>query len=77
MNIQQISESISNIRQCSNAKPPINHDIKHAEEAEIKVLIAEFKSNGGKIIKIASFGSPTKMFTYKQRNDSTYAGASV
>lgn len=77
MNIQQISESISNIRQCSNSKPPINSDIKHAEEAEIKCLIAEFKSNGGKIKVIASIGSPSKMFTYKQRNDSTYVGASV
>ena len=74
MNIQEQSEAIANHRQCHNAKPPINHDIKYAEEAELKCLIAEFKANGGKIKRIASTGSKAKVMTYKEVNDSTYMG---
>lgn len=77
MNIQEQSIAISNIRQCSNAKPPINHDIKHAEEAELNKQIAEFLDNGGKIKVIASFGSPSKFLTFEQWNRSTYVGASI
>ena len=74
MNIQEQSEVIANQRKCHNAKPPINHDIKYAQEAEIKSLIAEFKANGGKIKRIASTGSKAKAMTYKEVNDSTYVG---
>jgi len=65
-------EVIRNTRMCSNAKPPINHTIKHKEEAEIKDLIAEFKANGGKIKKLKSAGIKTKPRSYKEVNDSTF-----
>ena len=74
MNIQEQSESIANQRQCHNAKPPINHDIKHAEEAELNSQIAKFLDNGGKIKVISSFGSPSRHLTFKQGNDSTHTG---
>ena len=59
---------------CTNAKPPINHTIKHKEEAEIKAEIAEFKACGGKIEKLKSVGIKTKPRSYKEVNDSTYVG---
>lgn len=65
-------ELIRNTHLCSNAKPPINHSIKHSEEAELKALVAEFKKKGGKITKLKSIGAKTKPVTYKQVNDSTY-----
>ena len=64
--------SVSEARTCSNAKPPINSDIKHAQEAEIKSQVAEFKKKGGKIKRLKSVGSPAKSMTYKEVNDSTY-----
>lgn len=65
-------EVIRNTRMCTNAKPPINHTIKYAEEAELKSLIAEFKANGGKIKKLRSVGIKSNPKTYKQVNDSTF-----
>lgn len=72
MNIQEQSEVIANQRQCHNAKPPINHDIKHAEEAEINNHVAEYLKAGGKIDIVPSIGSTAKPMTCKQRNDSTF-----
>jgi hypothetical protein len=72
MNIQQQSESIANQRQCSNAKPPINHDIKYAEEADIKDQIAKFLASGREIEQVAGIGNNAKQLTYKERNDSTF-----
>lgn len=72
MNIQEQSEAIANQRQCSNAKPPINHDIKYAQEAEISDHVAEYLKAGGKIDIVPSIGNTAKPMTYKQRNDSTF-----
>lgn len=67
-------ETIRNTRMCTNAKPPINHTIKYAEEAELKAEIAEFEANGGKIKKLKGVGIKTKPRSYKEVNDSTYVG---
>lgn len=72
MNIQEQSEVIANQRQCHNAKPPINHDIKRAQEIEISKEVQLFLSNGGKIQHIDSNGVVAKVMTYKEVNDSYY-----
>ena len=72
MNIQEQSESIANQRQCHNAKPPINHDIKYAQELEISDDVARFLESGGKIKHIISMGTKPKVLTYKEVNDSYY-----
>lgn len=64
--------AVEGVMQCRNAKPPINHDIKHAQEAEIKKQVAAFKRSGGKIEKLKSMQSNSKSMTYKEVNDSTY-----
>ncbi len=66
-----ISESVERVMGCRNAKPPINHDIKHREECEIREQVARFLSDGGKIQELPS-GTRAKELTYKQRNDSTH-----
>tara|TARA_R100000951_G_scaffold61620_1_gene51769 strand:- start:2772 stop:2987 length:216 start_codon:yes stop_codon:yes gene_type:complete len=63
-------EAIRNTRMCSNAKPPINHTIKYAQEKDIKDHVAEFKANGGKIKKLESVGAKSRQMTYKEVNDS-------
>ena len=65
-------EMIRNTRMCSNAKPPIDHSIKYAQEAEISEQVAKFLKTGGKIKKIAGVGLVGVSKTYKQVNDSTY-----
>lgn len=67
-----ISESASRVMGCRNAKPPINHAIKHKQEAEIKEQVAEFLASGGKVLVMPSVGVGAKDLTYKERNDSTY-----
>lgn len=62
--------AVEGVMQCRNAKPPINHDIKHAQEAEIKKQVAAFKRSGGKIEKLKNTHSEQK--TYKQVNDSYF-----
>ena len=72
MNIQEHSESIANQRQCHNAKPPINHDIKYAQELEISADVARFLASGREIEQVASKGTKPKVLTYKEVNDSYY-----
>ena len=67
-------EAINSMRLCSNAKPPINHDIKHAQEAEISEHVAKFLANGGEIEVLESNVATAKVMTFKQVNDSTYVG---
>ena len=61
---------IRNTRLCSNAKPPIDHTIKYAQEAEIKDQIAEFLASGREIEQLASTIAENK--TFKERNDSYF-----
>lgn len=72
MNVQEQSELIASQRQCSDAKPPINHDIKYAQEKEISGDVAKFLESGGKIKQVPSIGHSAKPVTYKQRNDSYF-----
>lgn len=72
MNIQEQSEVIANQRQCHNAKPPINHDIKYAQELEISDDVARFLASGGNIKQVTSKGTKPKVLTYKEVNDSYY-----
>ena len=65
-------EAINNMRLCSNARPPINHTIKHAQEAEISEHVAKFLANGGEIKQMESVGSKSKPMSYKEVNDSTF-----
>lgn len=72
MNIQEQSEVIANQRRCHNAKPPINHDIKYAQEAEIKKQVADFIASGREIKQLDGIGMVSNSKIYKQVNDSTY-----
>jgi hypothetical protein len=52
-------EAIRNTRLCSNAKPPIDHRIKHQQEADLKCAVAEFMAKGGKVEKLNNVIKPS------------------
>ena len=61
-----------NIQEHSESKPPINHDIKYAQELEISADVARFLASGREIEQVASKGTKPKVLTYKEVNDSYY-----
>tara|TARA_R110000851_G_scaffold88070_5_gene192192 strand:+ start:614 stop:847 length:234 start_codon:yes stop_codon:yes gene_type:complete len=77
MSTSQHFPQIRNTRQCINAKPPINHDAKHAQNAIISDDVSAFLARGGVVEVIQDFGRTAKAMTYKQRNDSTYVRGDV
>jgi hypothetical protein len=63
-------EAVNSMRQCINAKPPINHKEKRKQEVKLSSDIEKFLAKGGVISAVDDFGYVSKEMTYKEVNDS-------